>query len=76
MNAISAGPVKTLAASGVRGLSKMLEYHRAHAPLRRDTEQEEIGDAAVFLLSALSRGITGEVIHVDGGFHVMAMASL
>ncbi len=76
VNAISAGPVKTLAASGVHGLSKMLEYHRAHAPLRKATELEELGDAALFLVSSLSRGITGEVIHVDGGFHVMGMAAL
>jgi enoyl-[acyl-carrier protein] reductase I len=75
VNAISAGPIKTLAASGVHGLSRMLEYHRTHAPLRKNTEQEEVGDAALFLLSPLSRGITGEVIHVDGGFHVMGMAS-
>ncbi len=76
VNAISAGPIKTLAAAGVHGLSKMLEYHRTHAPLRRTTDQDEVGDAALFLLSALSRGITGEVIHVDGGFHVMGMAAL
>ena len=76
VNAISAGPIKTLAASGVHGLSKMLEYHRTHAPLRRTTDQEEVGDTALFLLSRLSRGVTGEVIHVDGGFHVMGMAAL
>jgi len=76
VNAISAGPIKTLAASGVHGLSKMIDYHRAHAPLRKATEQEEVGDAALFLVSPLSRGITGEVIHVDGGFHVMGMAAL
>jgi len=76
VNAISAGPIKTLAASGVHGLSKMLEYHRTHAPLRRNTDQEEVGDAALFLISPLSRGVTGEVIHVDGGFHVMGMAAL
>ncbi len=76
VNAISAGPIKTLAASGVHGLSKMLEYHRTHAPLRRNTDQEEVGDAALFLVSRLSRGITGEVIHVDGGFHVMGMSAL
>jgi enoyl-[acyl-carrier protein] reductase I len=76
VNAVSAGPIKTLAASGVHGLSKMLEYHRAHAPLRRNTDQDEVGDAALFLVSHLSRGITGEVIHVDGGFHVMGMAAL
>jgi enoyl-[acyl-carrier protein] reductase I len=76
VNAISAGPIKTLAASGVHGLSKMLEYHRSHAPLRRNTEQEEVGDVALFLVSNLSRGVTGEVIHVDGGFHVMGMSAL
>jgi enoyl-[acyl-carrier protein] reductase I len=76
VNAISAGPIKTLAASGVHGLSKMLEYHRNHAPLRRNTEQEEVGDTALFLVSPLSRGITGEVIHVDGGYHVMGMSAL
>jgi enoyl-[acyl-carrier protein] reductase I len=75
VNAISAGPIKTLAASGVHGLSKMLEYHRTHAPLRKNTEQEEVGDAALFLVSRLSRGITGEIIHVDGGYHVMGMAA-
>ena len=76
VNAISAGPIKTLAASGVHGLSKMLEYHRTHAPLRKNTEQDEVGDVALFLVSALGRGVTGEVIHVDGGFHVMGMAAL
>jgi len=76
VNAISAGPIKTIAASGVKGLSKMLEYHRTHAPLRRNTDQDEVGDAALFLVSPLGRGVTGEVIHVDGGFHVMGMAEL
>jgi len=76
VNAISAGPIKTLAAAGVHGLSKMLEYHRTHAPLRKNTEQDEVGDAGLFLVSPLSRGITGEVIHVDGGFHVMGMGAL
>jgi enoyl-[acyl-carrier protein] reductase I len=75
VNAISAGPIKTLAAAGVHGISKMLEYHRNKAPLRKNTEQEEVGDAALFLVSRLSRGITGEVIHVDGGFHVLGMAA-
>jgi enoyl-[acyl-carrier protein] reductase I len=76
VNALSAGPIKTIAASGVHGISKMLEYHREHAPLRRNTEQDEVGDAALFLVSDLGRGVTGEVIHVDGGFHVMGMAAL
>jgi enoyl-[acyl-carrier protein] reductase I len=76
VNAISAGPVRTLAASGVQGLSKMLEYHRTYAPLRKNTEQEEVADAALFLLSRLSRGVTGEVLHVDNGFHVLGMAGI
>ena len=76
VNAISAGPIKTLAASGVHGISKMLEYHRTHAPLRKNTEQEEVGDVGLFLVSPLSRGVTGEVIHVDNGFHVMGMSAL
>jgi enoyl-[acyl-carrier protein] reductase I len=76
VNAISAGPIKTLAASGVHGLSKMLEYHRTYAPLRRNTDQDEVGDTGLFLVSPLSRGVTGEVIHVDGGFHVIGMAAI
>ena len=76
VNAISAGPIKTLAASGVHGLSKMLEYHRTYAPLRRNTDQDEVGDTGLYLVSPLSRGVTGEVIHVDGGFHVIGMAAI
>ena len=71
VNAISAGPIKTLASSGVHGISKMLAFHRSHAPLRRNTEQAEVGDTAAFLASDLSRGITGEVIYVDGGYNVL-----
>jgi enoyl-[acyl-carrier protein] reductase I len=76
VNAISAGPVRTLAASGVHGLSRLLEFHREHAPLRKNTDQEEVAGAALFLLSALGRGVTGEVIHADNGFHVLGMAGL
>lgn len=75
VNAISAGPIKTLAAAGVGGLGKMIDYYRQHAPLRRATDQEEVGDTGLFLVSNMSRGITGEVIHVDSGFHVMAMSA-
>ena len=71
VNAISAGPIKTLAARGVSGISKMIEHHREIAPLRRATEQSEVGDTGLFLLSSLSRGITGEVIYVDGGYHIL-----
>jgi enoyl-[acyl-carrier protein] reductase I len=54
----------------------MLEYHRTNAPLRRNTDQDEVGDTALFLLSPMSRGVTGEVIHVDGGYHVIGMAAV
>ncbi|MEO5763326.1 MAG: enoyl-ACP reductase [Vicinamibacteria bacterium] len=75
VNAISAGPIKTLAGAGVGGMSKMIDYYRANAPLRRATDQEEVGEAGLFLVSNMARGITGEVIHVDSGFHVMAFAA-
>jgi enoyl-[acyl-carrier protein] reductase I len=73
VNAISAGPVKTLAAAGIHGFSKMLGQVSRVAPLRRNVTQEEIGDAGVFLLSSMSRGVTGEVIHVDCGYHIIGM---
>ena len=71
VNAISAGPIKTLAARGVSGISKRVDHYRAFAPLRRATEQGEVGDTALFLVSPLGRGITGEVIYVDGGYHIL-----
>lgn len=71
VNALSAGPIKTLAARGVSGISKMVDHHRLFAPLRRATEQGEVGDTALFLISPLGRGITGEVIYVDGGYHIL-----
>jgi enoyl-[acyl-carrier protein] reductase I len=71
VNAISAGPIKTLAARGVSGISKMVDHHKEFAPLRRTTEQGEVGDTALFLISPLGRGITGEVIYVDGGYHIL-----
>lgn len=71
VNAISAGPIRTLAARGVGGITKMVEAHREMAPLRHATEQAEVGDTALFLLSPLARGITGEVIYVDGGYHIL-----
>jgi len=69
VNAISAGAVNTLSARGIRDFSQMLEAVAARAPFRRNVTQEEIGDAAVMLASDLSRAITGEVIHVDCGYH-------
>ncbi|MDR1391433.1 MAG: enoyl-ACP reductase [Holosporales bacterium] len=67
VNAISAGPIKTLAASGVGEFSKILEIDRYRSPLNRNVTQKDIGDACVFLLSGLSAGMTGEIMHVDCG---------
>ncbi len=71
VNAVSAGPIKTLAASGIAGFGTKQRHHRNRAPLRRDTEAEEVADAAVFLLSPMGRGITGQVLYVDGGYNIM-----
>src|ERR1041385_7376977 len=73
VNAISAGPIKTLASSAVGGISNMIKLHVERAPLRKQVDIDEVGDAALFLLSSLSRGITGEVIHVDGGYHILGV---
>ncbi len=70
VNAVSAGPIKTLAASGISGFSSILQVYRDRAPLRRNTELAEVADAAMFLLSPAGRGVTGEILMVDGGFHV------
>jgi enoyl-[acyl-carrier protein] reductase I len=70
VNAISAGPIKTLAASGVSGLSQITEVMKEKAPLRRNISAQEVADTALFLASHLSRGVTGEVIHVDAGYHI------
>lgn len=72
VNAISAGPIQTLAARGVKNLSTMLKHHAEIAPLRRNVEPREVGDTALFLCSPLSSAITGEVIHVDCGYNIMA----
>jgi enoyl-[acyl-carrier protein] reductase I len=68
VNAISAGPIKTLAAAGIGGFSKILHFVEKNAPLRRGVSTEEVGNTAAFLLSHLASGITGEVVHVDAGF--------
>jgi enoyl-[acyl-carrier protein] reductase I len=73
VNGISSGPISTLAARGVPGFTKMLQICRERAPLPRNTEPAEVGDAALFLCSPLSRGITGEVLFVDNGYHIMGM---
>jgi len=71
VNAISAGPIKTLAARGISGLGEMLKSHAERAPLRRNVEVNEVGDTALYLASDLSTGITGEVIYVDCGYNIM-----
>ena len=76
VNAISAGPVKTLAASGVKNFRKMLSYNSARAPLGRNITTEEVGNTASFLSSDMASGITGELIYVDAGFNVTAMGSI
>jgi len=73
VNAISAGPIRTLAAKGVSDFNSILKEIEEKAPLRRTTTQEEVGDTALFLMSDLSRGITGEIIHVDSGFHILGL---
>lgn len=73
VNAISAGPVNTLAARGVRGFTQILQHHAEKAPLRRNVEPREIGDAALFLASPLASGITGAVLFVDCGYNIIAV---
>ncbi|MEQ1946367.1 MAG: enoyl-ACP reductase [Bryobacteraceae bacterium] len=73
VNAISAGPVKTAAARGVKNFSTVLETVEKHAPMRRNVKPAEVGDVAVLLASDLGRGITGDVVFVDAGFHIMGL---
>jgi len=73
VNAISAGPVRTLAGSGITDARRMYNFHKAHAPLRRATTIEDVGGSALYLLSPLSAGVTGEVHFVDSGYHVVSM---
>ena len=76
VNAISAGPIKTLAASGIGDFRKILRWNELNAPLRRNVTQDEVGGAALALLSPLGSAITGEVLHVDAGYNSIAMVSL
>lgn len=76
VNAISAGPIRTLAASGIKSFRKMLDYNAKQTPLRRNVTIEEVGNAASFLCSDLASGISGEILYVDGGFNTTAMGSL
>lgn len=73
VNAISAGPVNTLAARGIKGFTTMLKHHAEKAPLRRNVELEEVGNAALFLVSSWASGITGEVMFVDCGYNVVGL---
>jgi enoyl-[acyl-carrier protein] reductase I len=73
VNAISAGPIKTLAASGIGDFRYILKWNEYNAPLRRTVTIEEVGDSAVYLLSPMSRGVTGEIMHVDAGYHIVGM---
>jgi enoyl-[acyl-carrier protein] reductase I len=68
VNGISAGPIKTLAASGIAGMGRLLKFVAEHAPLRRNVTTDDVGNAAAFLLSDLAAGVTGEVLYVDSGF--------
>ncbi|MBC9071794.1 enoyl-ACP reductase FabI [Thauera sp. CAU 1555] len=74
-NAISAGPIKTLAASGIGSFGKLLSFNERNAPLRRNVTIEEVGNAAAFMCSDLASGITGEVMYVDGGFNTTALGN-
>ena len=74
-NAVSAGPIKTLAASGIGDFGKLLAYNSHHAPLRRNVTIEEVGNAVAFLLSDLASGITGEIMYVDGGLNTTALGN-
>lgn len=76
VNAISAGPIRTLAASGIKSFRKMLDYNAKQTPLRRNVTIDEVGNAASFLCSDLASGISGEILYVDGGFNTTAMGSL
>lgn len=71
VNAISAGPIRTLAAKGVSGFNEKVSIIEEKAPLRRNVDQDQVGDATLFFISDLSRGVTGEVLHVDSGFHII-----
>jgi len=75
VNGISAGPIKTLAASGIGSFGKLLSFNERNAPLRRNVTIEEVGNAAAFLCSDLASGITGEIMYVDGGFNTTALGN-
>ena len=73
VNAISAGPIKTLAAAGIGDFRYILKWNEYNTPLRRNVTLEEVGSSAVFFLSDLGSGVTGEILHVDAGYHVVGI---
>ena len=73
VNGISAGPIKTLAAAGIAGFGKILKHVETFAPLRRNVTIDDVGNAGLYLLSDMSRGVTGEIHHVDAGYHIVGM---
>ncbi len=76
VNAISAGPIRTLAASGIKSFRKMLSHNERQTPMRRNVTIEEVGNAGAFLCSDLASGVSGEIMYVDGGFNITAMGNL
>ena len=76
VNAISAGPIKTLAASGIGDFRYILKWNELNSPLKRNSTIDDVGDSAMFLLSDLGRGVTGEILHVDAGYHVVGMKAV
>jgi enoyl-[acyl-carrier protein] reductase I len=76
VNSLSAGPIKTLAASGIGDFRYILKWNEYNSPLKKTVSIDEVGDAAMYLLSPLSRGVTGELHHVDAGYHVVGMKAV
>lgn len=76
VNAISAGPIRTLAAAGIGNFRRILDYYQQNAPLRRNVSIEEVGNAGAFLCSDLASGITGEILYVDAGFHIVGLPTI
>jgi enoyl-[acyl-carrier protein] reductase I len=76
VNAISAGPIKTLAASGIGDFRYILKWNEYNSPLKRTVTIDEVGDSAMYLVSDLSRGVTGEILHVDSGYHTVGMKAV
>ena len=76
VNAISAGTIKTLAASGIGDFREIMKWNETNSPLRRTVTQAEVGKSALYLLSDLGSGVTGEILHVDAGYHVIGMKGL